>query len=43
MAKDDNQTPTIAEILQVLDRLAAERKADNEEARVRREAADNLS
>ena len=49
MAKDDEQgkTPTIAEIMQVLDRLTAERKADNaerkadnEEARVRQEAAD---
>ena len=49
MAKDDEQgkTPTIAEIIQVLDRLAAERKADNAErkadneaARARQEAAD---
>ena len=56
MAKDDEQskTPTIAEIMRVLDRvgerfdntdklldrLTAERKADNEAARVRQEAAD---
>ena len=42
MAKDNEQgkTPTVAEIMQVLDRLVAERKADNEATRARQEAAD---
>ena len=40
MAKDDEQgkIPTIAEIIQVLDRLAAERKADNAERNAERKA-----